>query len=202
MAVLSAGERGGIAWFGLDPASAGATAVALEGGAFPGSMASPALVSFLGFPGWQALHLQLPAAADPPGMAGRLLRAQRAADPHGCAVALLVSFLRQQGDGQPLARPWGALPPGGRRLSHRYRIVCQRPRQPPQVTAWCWQGSAAGWQSCGRPQSLPGFVARFLAATEAACTGRHAVRDSVCEQLRPGLRFTLELPPSGPGHEG
>ncbi len=165
-------------------------------------MASPALVSFLGFPGWQALHLQLPAAADPPGMARRLLRAQRAADPNGSAVALLVSFLRQQGDGLPLARPWGSLPPGGRRLSHRYRIVCQRQRQPPLVMAWCWQGSAAGWRSRGRPQSLPGFVARFLADTEATCTGRDAPLDSICERVCPGLRFNWVFPPPGPGHEG
>jgi hypothetical protein len=169
-------------------------------------MASPALVSFLGFPGWPALHLQLPAAADPPGMAQRLLRAQRSVDPHACTAALLATFLRQQGDALPLARPWGALPAGGHRLSHRYRIVCRGERRPPQVMAWCWQGSASGWRPCGRPESLPRFLVRFTVPPPAPHDPGQARHDAAPDPgggpLRPGLRLDLDSPPPGARHEG
>lgn len=170
-------------------------------------MASPALISFLGFPGWPALHLQLPSASDPPGLAGRLLQAQRAADPQGGAVALLACFLKQQRDAQPLARPWGALPAGGHRLSHRYRIVCRRQRQPPQVMAWCWLGTGAGWRACGKPESLPLYLKRFAAAppggdADAACAGRVAVRDPACGSVGLDLRLSLVFRPLEPRHEG
>jgi hypothetical protein len=172
--------------------------VALERGELSRPMASPALVSFLGFPGWPALHLQLPAPADPPAMAERLLRAQRAVDPHACMAALLTTFLRQQGDALPLARPWGALPAGGRRLSHRFRIVCRGERRPPQVMAWCWHGSANGWSPCGKPESLPHFLARFASGpavqNAAARARRDTALDSEGDGLCPGLRLGMDSP--------
>jgi hypothetical protein len=165
-------------------------------------MASPALVSFLGFPGWAALHLQLPGKADPAAMAQRLLQARQAAQPDGTAAALLASFLRQQTDAWPLPRPWGVLPAGGRRGSHRYRIVCRGAWRPPQVMVWCWQGTAAGWRACGKAESLPLFLARHGAdhqprSATVACrqplrreerVGRVARQDPSCELVGLELR--------------
>jgi hypothetical protein len=124
-------------------------------------MASPSVVSFLGIPGWGALHLQLAGSADPAAMAKRLRRAQEAAGAPCPPAALLAAFLRQESDAIPLPRPWGALPLGGHRLSHRYRIVCPPGAGDLQVRAWCWHGAARGWRSCGRSLAIGRFVERF-----------------------------------------
>jgi hypothetical protein len=123
-------------------------------------MPSPALVSFLGFPGWGPLHLQLAMGGDPPALARRLARAWAAAGPGAPPAALLASFLRQQGDGRPLGEPWGAQPPGGLSGSHRYRIVCAPGRHPRlRVAAWWWAGPARGWRRCAEPLPLALFLA-------------------------------------------
>lgn len=124
-------------------------------------MPSPALVSFLGFPGWGPLHLQLAMGGDPPALARRLARAWGAAGPGAAPAALLASFLRQQGDGRPLGEPWGPQPPGGRSGCHRYRIVCAPGRHRGlQVAGWCWGGPARGWRPCAEPLPLVQFLAR------------------------------------------
>ena len=125
------------------------------------AMASPSVVSFLGIPGWGALHLQRPGSAEPAAMAKRLRRAQEAAGAPCPPAALLAAFLRQERDALPLARPWGALPRGLHRQSHRYRIVCPPGPGDLQVRAWCWHGTARGWRSCGRSLAIGRFVERF-----------------------------------------
>lgn len=124
-------------------------------------MPSPALVSFLGVPGWGTLHLQLAASADPPALARRLRRAQASAGQAEAAAAVLSAFLRQERDAEPLARPWGVLPAGGRRLSHRYRICWAGTPPSLRVTAWCWQGVGKGWWPCASPLPLARFVDAF-----------------------------------------
>ncbi|MEB3255947.1 MAG: hypothetical protein VKJ05_06125 [Synechococcaceae cyanobacterium] len=130
-------------------------------------MSCPALVSFLGFPGWGPLHLELGAGGDPAGLARRLSRARASVGASAAPAALLAAFLRQQGDGRPLPRPWGLLPPGGQSGSHRYRIVCG-PLQPPglRVAGWCWRGPRRGWQPCATPLALGPFLARYGAPPE------------------------------------
>ena len=136
--------------------------VALEGRkTATAPMPSPALVSFLGFPGWGPLHLQLAMGGDPQALARRLARARASAGSGAAPGALLAAFLRQQGDGHPLGEPWGPLPPGGRSGSHRYRIVCApgcRPRL--RLAGWCWDGPARGWRPCAEPQPLALFLER------------------------------------------
>ncbi|MFN9636285.1 MAG: hypothetical protein ACK55D_06190 [Synechococcaceae cyanobacterium] len=130
-------------------------------------MSCPALVSFLGFPGWGPLHLQLGAGGDPAGLARRLRRAQAAVGPSAAPAALLAAFLRQQGDGQPLPQPWGLLPPGGRAGSHRYRIVCGPvQRAVLRGAGWTWCGPRRGWQACAAPLPLGPFLARFGSTAE------------------------------------
>jgi hypothetical protein len=125
------------------------------------AMPSPALVSFLGFPGWGPLHLQLAMGGDPEALARRLARARISAGPGAAPGGLLAAFLRQQGDGRPLGEPWGPLPPGCRSGSHRYRIVCGPGRRPGlRVVGWCWCGPAAGWRPCGEVLPLALFLAR------------------------------------------
>lgn len=124
-------------------------------------MPSPALVSFLGFPGWGPLHLQLAMGGDPQALARRLARARASAGSGAAPGALLAAFLRQQGDGHPLGEPWGPLPPGCRSGSHRYRIVCAPGRGPRlRVAGWCWDGPARGWRPCAEPLPLPLFLER------------------------------------------
>ena len=115
-------------------------------------MPSPALVSFLGVPGWGPLHLELAASADPPGLARRLRRARASAGLAGSPAVLLAAFLRQERDLQPLLRPWGYLPAGGRFRSHRFRICAGGEILSLRVTAWCWHGphlprQSAGWRT-------------------------------------------------------
>jgi hypothetical protein len=134
-------------------------------------MSCPALVSFLGFPGWGPLHLQLAVGGDPAGLARRLRRAQAAVGASAAPAALLAAFLRHQGDGQPLSQPWGLLPPGGRAGSHRYRIVCipaQHHRL--RIDGWSWQGSRQGWQPCAPPLPLGPFLERYGAPAVTTTT--------------------------------
>lgn len=111
-------------------------------------MATAALLSCLGFPGWGPLHLRLRRDGEPPALARRL-RAAVAASAGRADGQLLAALLRTSPDLEPLLQPWSA---AGGGLFH-YRLVCVRG---PALRLSAWQSRRSGLLlASGRAIDLP-----------------------------------------------
>jgi hypothetical protein len=121
-------------------------------------MATGAVFSFLGFPGWAPLHLWLPDDGDP--AAAALVLSAAAADSRAAAVGavgLLGGFLRCVHQGEPVASP--VLCAG---CVYRYLIVYrQSGAWPLRISAWRREQHGPGWRRCCEPMPLESFLRRF-----------------------------------------
>ena len=121
-------------------------------------MATGAVFSFLGFPGWAPLHLWLPHDGYPAGAA--LVLAAAAKDRGAAAVGaagLLSGFLRCARQGEPLASP--VLCPT---CAYRYLIVYREGGACPlRISAWGREQDGPGWSRRCAPMPLEGFLRRF-----------------------------------------
>jgi hypothetical protein len=125
-------------------------------------MATRAVFSFLGFPGWGALHLHLPHAGYPAAAALRLETASLDGEAErpgaeGGGGALLTGFLRRYGEGEPVPSPDHCLG-----CLYRYRIVFKASgRWPLRISMWSRSEDEPTWsEQCG-PMPLEDFVNRF-----------------------------------------
>lgn len=122
-------------------------------------MASGAVFSFLGFPGWAPLHLWLPEGGEP--AAAALILSAAAGESGAAAIGaggLLIGFLRSAGKGEPVTSPVHC----GRGCSYRYLIVYRQGGEwPLRISAWRLEQGGPGWSRRCEPMPLECFLRRF-----------------------------------------
>lgn len=124
---------------------------------FP-AVASRAVFSFLGFPGWGPLHLYLGDGGYPAAAALRLAAASTdsaASAPAG--AGLVAGFLRVQQEGEPVPSPLGCTD-----CDYRYLIVYRLGgRCPLRISAWGREREGVGWKRRCGPMPVEAFLRRF-----------------------------------------